>query len=132
MAQIAARLGVDKNTVGKWRDGRSRIPPPVWLEISIMIELRHQELSDLKSAVFAIPEATVRIYESDIGGIPAGASPDGTFPVVEFTAGTNDDWRAGLWGKLRDDERGLPKGTRAYRLTRNGKTGDPIPLTARR
>lgn len=111
MAQIAARLGVDKNTVGKWRDGRSRIPPPVWLEISIMIELRHQELSDLKSAVFAIPEATVRIYESDIGGIPAGASPDGTFPVVEFTAGTNDDWRAGLWGKLRDEAPAFSRST---------------------
>ncbi|GEP60515.1 hypothetical protein [Reyranella soli] len=132
VAQVAARLAVDKNTVGKWRDGKSRIPPPVWLEISIMIEIRHHELSDLKSAVFAITEATVRVYESDVGGLPVGASADGTFPVVEFTTGTNGDWRVGFWGKLGDNERRLPRGTLAYRLMRNGKTGDPIPLTARR
>lgn len=132
VAQIAARFSVDKNTVGKWRDGKSRIPPTIWLEISIMMEIRHQDLSELKSAVFAITEATVRVYETHIGSIPIGASADGAFPVVEYTTDTNGEWRVGSWNKLRDDERRLPGGTRAYRLTRNGKTGEPIPLAVRR
>lgn len=30
VAPLAALLDVDKNTVGKWRDGKSRIPVGVW------------------------------------------------------------------------------------------------------
>ncbi len=94
-----------------------------------MIELRHQELSDLKSmkAVFAIPEATVRIYESDIGGVPAGASPDGTFPLSSSPPAPMTIGAPGSGASYAMTSAGFPKGTQAYRLTRNGKTGDPTP-----
>lgn len=131
VAALAAHLMVDKNTVGKWREGKTRIPPSVWLEIGIMIDIRHNDLSAVKPAVFEVAEANVRLYETEIGSIPVGVSADGTFPTVEYTKGTNGDWRTGFWGALLDHERQLPRGTLAYRLTRGGTPGDPIPLMRR-
>jgi hypothetical protein len=78
-----------------------------------------QRLSDLKSAVFALTEAIVRIDETDIGR-SRWARP-WNVSSCRMTTGTNGDWRVGFWGNLRDDERRLPRETLAYRLTRNAR-----------
>jgi hypothetical protein len=40
VAPMAVLLGVEKNTVGKWRDGKSRVPPNVWNEIATLLHDR--------------------------------------------------------------------------------------------
>lgn len=43
VAPLAVALGVEKNTVGKWRDGKSRVPAGVWDEIEKALLKRHHE-----------------------------------------------------------------------------------------
>ncbi|WP_428674663.1 hypothetical protein [Reyranella sp.] len=42
VAPLAFKLKAEKNTLGKWRDGKSRIPGGVWNELSILLHNRGQ------------------------------------------------------------------------------------------
>ena len=44
VAPMAVALGVDKNTVGKWAAGKTRVPPGAWLEVRAMIEDRYSQI----------------------------------------------------------------------------------------
>jgi hypothetical protein len=53
-APLAAVLEVDRNTVGKWAAGKTRVPPGVWLELAGIIQDREcttPSLPELKVAV---------------------------------------------------------------------------------
>lgn len=48
VAPLANALGIDKNTVGKFRDGKSRVPPGVWRDVAVLMQDREIELAVLK------------------------------------------------------------------------------------
>jgi len=49
-APMAALLSVDRNTVGKWASGKSRIPPRLWPELTGIIDDRQRKLTELRRA----------------------------------------------------------------------------------
>ncbi len=51
VAPMAALLEVDKNTVGKWVSGKSRVPPGVWSQINAALLKRGQ---DVEATLLAI------------------------------------------------------------------------------
>lgn len=48
VAPLANALGVERNTVGKWASGKTRIPPGVWLDVAGLLQDREAELPRLK------------------------------------------------------------------------------------
>jgi hypothetical protein len=56
VAPLAARLEVDRNTVGKWAAGKSRVPPGVWLELAGLIQDLEAALPALKVAVLELAD----------------------------------------------------------------------------
>jgi len=49
-APLAIDLEVEKQTVGNWAKGKSRIPPNVWLELLELLREREQALPALIAA----------------------------------------------------------------------------------
>jgi hypothetical protein len=49
-APMATLLSVDRNTVGKWASGKSRIPPRLWPELTDIIDHRQRKLTELRRA----------------------------------------------------------------------------------
>ena len=52
VAPLAVALGLTKNTVGKWVDGKWRIPLGIWSELEVLIVGRQEELQRVAIAVF--------------------------------------------------------------------------------
>jgi hypothetical protein len=55
-APLAAALEVERNTVGKWAAGKSRVPPRVWVDIAGLIQDREEALAEIKTAVLLASE----------------------------------------------------------------------------
>lgn len=53
IAPMAMLLGVDKNTIGKWRGGKSKIPAGIWAQILPEVERRERTLGLLREALIA-------------------------------------------------------------------------------
>lgn len=47
-AQMAVALGVQRVTVGRWLNGRERVPDGVWVELCDLLEARQLETMNLK------------------------------------------------------------------------------------
>lgn len=47
VAPLAVALGVPKNTVGKWRDGKSRVPAGIWDEMRSLTYRRRDDCNQL-------------------------------------------------------------------------------------
>lgn len=62
VAPLAAALKVEKNTVGKWAAGKSRIPPPVWVELRRMLSERHDKIAGAIALVSAFDEPEHRVH----------------------------------------------------------------------
>jgi hypothetical protein len=56
VAPMAVALGVEKNTVGKWRDGKSRIPPGAWGDLRKIMVARAHEMIATTTAVCELEE----------------------------------------------------------------------------
>lgn len=65
VAPAAVSLKVDKNTVGKWRDGKSRVPFGIWNEIAALLEDRERDIPGIKYDVLRIA-ASLAPYEQEI------------------------------------------------------------------
>ena len=48
VAPMAVLLGVDKNTVGDWRDGKSHVPAEVWATIYNLVAERYTALNSVR------------------------------------------------------------------------------------
>jgi hypothetical protein len=59
VAPMAVTLSVDKNTVGKWRDGKSKVPLGVWRSIAA-------ELLKRLDAITSVSEALGRHIQSEL------------------------------------------------------------------
>jgi GDSL-like Lipase/Acylhydrolase family len=64
IAPMAALLKVDKNTVGKWRDGKSHVPTGVWRELVDPIDRRYFEVMKVRDQVRA--EAPTEAVHPDL------------------------------------------------------------------
>jgi hypothetical protein len=53
-APLALALEVERNTVGKWASGKTRVPPGVWLELAGILQDRAEALPALKVAVLEL------------------------------------------------------------------------------
>jgi hypothetical protein len=51
VAPMAGLLAVDKNTVGKWRDGKSKVPLGVWRSIAAELLKRIDAITELSEAL---------------------------------------------------------------------------------
>lgn len=66
VAPMATKLGVDKNTVGKFANGKSRIPPGVWSDLAGIIQDREREPSLAALKGWALEFADPRPAMSEI------------------------------------------------------------------
>lgn len=69
VALAAAAFQVDKNTIGKWRDAKSRIPPGVWNNITHLLVVRQGEaqrvLLEIGSSGFGSATISAGLLEMD-------------------------------------------------------------------
>lgn len=73
VAPMAAMLRVEKNTIGKWASGKSRVPPNVWMEISTALHNRSlMDFEGMSNEAFELcltgrpPSQTVTIRHSEV------------------------------------------------------------------
>ncbi len=57
VAPLAAALGVEKNTVGKWAGGKSTVPAGVWGELEKLLLARGEEVEATVEAIVAASDA---------------------------------------------------------------------------
>lgn len=50
-APLANALGVERNTVGKWASGKTRIPPGVWGDVHVQLAARQIDLARIMPEV---------------------------------------------------------------------------------
>jgi class 3 adenylate cyclase len=111
---VGNNLGVDFDDLGHYQL-RNRVRP---------VHLFNVLLPSAKPS--AAREGT-RLYSSGHGlTFTVRALPSGAFPGIEYTEGTNGDWRVGFWGRLPDSERTLPPRALAYRLVDGEVRSEPI------
>lgn len=133
--QFGRMLRVKTDTIDAWSKGRSRIPPNIWREISLNFEVRERTFPILRTAAIdaAGGPLPTRTYEFPGGfKMPVAAKEDGTFPQIEYTTGTNGDWRLGWWAVLPDDELVLPERSLAYRFRWPGQAEPSAPFLVTR
>lgn len=53
VAPLARMLGVEKDTVGKWRAGKSTVAPGVWLELRSALDKQHDLVLEAAAEVAA-------------------------------------------------------------------------------
>jgi hypothetical protein len=54
IASLADFLGVEMNTIDKWRDGKSRVPPEVWSNIFDAVEEQERAMAALRKQLFTL------------------------------------------------------------------------------
>jgi hypothetical protein len=75
VAPLASRLGVERNTVGKWAGGKSRVPPGVWLELAALIQDRERNLPALRGHALSFAEmdqVVINRMELNLNRVPLG------------------------------------------------------------
>lgn len=134
-ARFAKMLRMSVDSVDAMAKGKSRVPPNVWREIAAIFRAWEQAYPILREAAIeaAGGPLPVRRYTFPGGAeLPIEAKEGGVFPAIEYTAGTNGDWRIGWWAVLPDDERVLPENSLAYRLRYPGQSEPAGPFLVAR
>jgi hypothetical protein len=84
---LADLLGVGTNTVGKWRDGKSCVPPEVWCEILDAVGEHERSMGTLRRELLSLVGPRT---DSDLDPDGRQLRPSGIFPAVTLDV---DLWR---------------------------------------
>jgi len=128
-------LRVKTDSIDAMAKGHSRVPPNIWREIAMYFSAWERAFPILRHAAIeaAGGPLPVRIYEFPGGAkLPIEAKEGGLFPQIEYTTGTNGDWRLGWWAVLPDGERVLPEKSLAYRFRWPGQDEPAGPFLVTR